>query len=1364
MNLTVKKITTYIIHAVLCLFVHPCFGDYFPEEGNRFQKLTIESGLSQNKVNCILRDKTGYVWIGTGNGLNRFDGKNVRLIEKDFRNEYQFRDLEIFDLYEDRAGVIWIATEKGLFNFDSEFDKMSLCKLSDRMSAEPSIQCVVPDCDSLLWLGTNDGLKLFDKKAGTIVKEYGNIPYEPYTLSNDLVLTVCCHNEDVWVGTIDGLNKLDRKKGTFKRYFHNVNNNRTVGSNSIQTITEDDQRTMWIGSEYGGLSMYSDADDNFVNYNVENSPLPHNDIRDIFSLKNGRMWLVTNGGGLVLFDRKTQQFTIEEHDPLNVDGLINNSIYTVYEDHEGILWLGFYAGGVNFRTSAINVFKDITHSPGIDNSICEDNVRSLFLDSKQNLWMGTFGGVSFFDKGQKRFHTYLSNSKVAGALSFNKITSFLEDSQHNIWIGTYSGGLNLKKASSTSFKRYQNDKFDSSSLSSDNVYAIYEDTSHRLWVGTAAGLNRYVKETDSWERVLAHDVRDIIPVQGNKLLLGTLGGLIIYNPETGSSEILTSEKLAGSYVVSLLIDSGNKVWISTQGGGFGVFNIEDRQFKLYNTSDGLPSNFIASIQKYGEDHLWLSTYRGLSLFSIKKEQFINFGLAEGLPFLEFYPRSSVKLPDNSLAFGGSKGIVIFQPDKIVDGIAGSKLRFDSFKIDGNLVELGQGSPLKKSIGETKELVLRYSQNDFAFDFVDINYKSRGLGNYSYKLENYMNDWVNIGNQTNIGFTNMDPGKYVLKIRKLGGDLLKGYQDELTMNITIIPPFWMTWYFYLLVLAAVVGLMFLYNKYTLISISQQNKIKLKNLEYEKHEEFNRLRMKFFTYVSHELRTPLSLIVDPLNYLLKLNAHSENYKYLKLIDSSTERLQRLVNQILDFRQLENDTLSLQVCKSNIGAEVQKIFDSFEQTAQNERINYRFDNQIGDTFEGWIDPDKLEKMMYNLLANAFKFTRENGEVNVGLRKNEASDAVLISIEDNGFGLAPEKLQRIFEYFYSDEKYARNYKAGVGIGLNYVKRLVDLHHGTITVESELQKGTKFTITLPILENEYLGHEIAREFKLNGKSQQEKVTQAAGDIHNHKEVVHSSDVPLILVVEDESDLRKYIAARLGDKFRVMVAINGEDALLKMKENIPDLILSDNVMPVMNGVEFCNRLKSSEEYRHIPFIFLSAWNSDDFKMKGLKEGAEDYLSKPFNFDILEAKIINIIEKRRLLLKVVKQIVKVNPGQISIETSDERFMLKAQEVIEKNIENADFNTKDFEDALNMSHSVVYRKIKTLTGLSANEFIREFKIRRAAQIIEQDGNLSVLDVSLMVGFNDQKYFSRCFKKVMGVSPSEYGPGVKQELNLD
>jgi len=1325
------------------------YGQYFSETDNYFNKLTIEDGLSQNKANCFLRDKAGYMWIGTGNGLNRFDGRNIKVFEKDFDGD-NLRNIEVFDLLEDKSGEIWIASQKGLFKYNPVKDEITRHIIGGSLK-KSEILCLAVESDSLLWLGTTGGLKLFDKKRGIVLKEYGNIPYEPYTISSEHVLTVCCRNEEVWVGTTNGLNKLDKKTGLFKRYFHDINEPGSIGSNHILKIVEDTDGNLWIGSYGGGLGVYNESCDSYTNYNTENSEIQHNDVRDIFSMENDSMWIATDGGGLSLLNVKTREFSTLKSDPINENGLSNNAIYTVYQDYEGILWLGFYVGGVNFRTSTINEFKTVSRLPGNENSIVESHVRSLFLDTKGNLWIGTLGGLSFYNSLSKNYKSYSYNAEEPASLSFNTVTSIFEDSKSNMWIGTYSGGLNFLKKDGKGFKHYRHDERNSSSLSADNIYEILEDKQGRIWVATSNGLNYYNNKSDSWERVINFDIRNILELD-DKLYLGITGGIIQFDPELGTYEKFSDENLDNSIFMELEKGQDGNIWFGTQGEGLGVYDIQENSFLLYTIKDGLPSNFIASIEKNGENQLWISTYSGLSLFDIQTKTFVNYGLAEGLPFLGFNPTSSTALPDGNLAFGGSDGIVVFNPNKITTGKLESKLMFNDFKIGGTSVAIAKNSPLSKNINLTSEIELKYSQNDFSFEFVDINYKSRGLGQFAYKLENYMEDWNSLGDQTSVGFTNMEPGKYVLKVRKLGGNIQKGYQDEIEMQITIVPPFWRTWYFYLFVGIVVIGLIFLYNKYTLTSISKQNELYLKNLDYEKNNEFNQLIIKFFTYISHELRTPLSLIVDPLHYLLKSNVGNENHKYLTLIENSSERLKRLVDQILDFRKLENDTLSLAVTKRNITTEVSKTYSDFTETATSENIIYRFDNKISDGFEGWIDTDKLEKILYNLLSNAFKFTKEKGEVTIALSAKE-NDTIEIIIRDNGYGIHPDELKNIFEYLYTDEKHARHYKGGIGIGLAYVKRLVDLHHGTISVDSKINKGTAFTIVLPISYEAYSTNEIGKierdiqhpHFSISEDARNKKLDQTVPK--------HGKNTPLVLVVEDEKELRDYLVFKLTKKFRVISASNGKEALEKLSKTTPDLILCDNVMPVMDGVTFCDEVKSTDEYSHIPFLFLSAWNSEDFKLKGLMVGAEDYISKPFNYEIVEIKICNIIDKRKKLIEIAGKIVKVKPEMVKIETSDERFIMKAQEIIERNIENFDFTTQQFEEALSMSHSVVYRKIKSLTGLSANEFIREFKIRRAAQIIKQDRNLSILDVSLMVGFNDQKYFSRCFKNVIGVSPSEY-----------
>lgn len=1346
----------FLVITMVAFQLIPCYSQFFDETIDVFQKMTVEDGLSQNTVNCILRDKAGSVWFGTRNGLNRFDGKKNIIIEKDFGQGKNLKDYYISSIYKDSKEIIWIGYEQGIVKYDPTFEKFERYIIPGGGKRGTSVLCIEPENDGRLWLGTNDGLKLFDTKSSAVVDSYSNEPYQPYSIANNNVYSICKVGNNLMLGHENGIDIFNTRTKTFERFKYNIKNLISGGTSRVRKIIMDYRGHILIGSEGGGLTLYDPQNNYCQNFNTNNSKIPHNDIRDIFDLKNGSLWLATNGGGISLFDQNVLTFKNVVYDPTNINGLSNNSIYSVVVDNEGILWVGSYSGGVNYNVSRVNDFKTMRHLPGNENCLIENNARSLMVDSKNRLWVGTLGGLSMYDPSSRKYYSYRHNNQDISSLSFNTITAIYEDAKKDLWVGTYSGGLNLLKPGDKGFKHYSHYSEDSNSISSNNIYCIKEDFDDNLYVATSAGINCYNRKTDKWERYGNLDVRDICISPEGKIYLAVYGGIAEFNSKSKAINFHRSEDISYVPTTTVCYNKEGEVLFGTQGEGLGIYNSRTSEFKIFTISDGLPSNFISSVIKYDDENFWISSYQGISLFNRKSGKFINFNLSDGIPFLEFHPRSVYQLPDQSIAFGGTNGVLFFDPKKLISSTDKTNLILSSLKIYGKQVSVDSpDSPLKRSINLTHELNLKYRQNDFSVEFVDINFRNKGAGSYVYKLENYFDDWRNVETQNIVGFTNMSPGSYILRIKNAKSSLMT---NEARIRINIIPPFWMRWYFFTFLGFLVLGIIYLYNRYSLISINQKNEIKLRNLEYEKHEEFNKMRMRFFTYISHELRTPLSLIIDPIKRISQINKSEVERKYLHLIEKNADRMMRLVDQILDFRKLESDTLKLSVSENNISQLIADITGSFEETAMIKNVDLSFSNNAPSDLYGWIDSDKIEKIMYNLLSNSFKFTETDGEIEIRLNLISNSGSIEISIKDTGCGMSEEQLTHIFDLFYTDESLLKQYRGGVGVGLNYVKRLIDLHHGTITVKSILNMGSEFLVTLPIRKESYTHTELAYNLNIIKKKE---TSSSAIDAGNLEIQIQSEDTPLILVVEDEDDLRKYLAHNLSSKYRVLEAENGKVALEMTKLHHFDLVLSDNIMPEMNGIELCNILKSDENFSLIPFVFLSAWNSDDFKLQGLKSGADDYLSKPFNMELLELRIAGYLSTRKKYIEIAQRMLRKSPGQFEFTSSDEQFIFKAQKIIESNIDRPDFTTKDFEDSLFMSHSAIYRKLKELTGLSANEYIREYRLRRACQILFQDKNLNVAEVSLMVGFIDTKYFSQCFKKLYGMSPSDYVKNERAKL---
>ncbi|OWW24583.1 hypothetical protein B4Q04_14795 [Zobellia sp. OII3] len=1313
-----------------------------------FISITTEDGLSQNTIYSILKDRTGYLWFGTDDGLSRYNSYHVDIFKK---STSPLKGRKVYDMLEDTEGNIWLATDNGLKRYDPYSETIIEHELTGISDSRPHVNVLAFENDSLMWLGTTEGLLLYHLKKG-ILKTYEHDSNNKTSLSNSDVSSLAKDNDNLWVGTENGLNFLDVKTEKFTKYFGGSKKPDSLSGSHIKSLSLDYQGGLWIGTERQGISYFNKQKVRFENFNTKNSLLPHNEVRDIFYAPDGHLWIATNGGGLSKMDTENRSFTNYQHLPDHTSGLVTNSIYSVYEDREGVLWVGTYAGGVCFNSAKNDKFELIKHLTYNSNSISDSRIRSVYLDRKNKLWLGTWGGLNVYDPEKDKYTSYLYDRKNPSSLSFNTVTSIYEDYLGNIWVGTYSGGLNRLKPEKNGFIRYNNDALNPGGLSSDMVYCIIEDPENNLWIGTQEGLNLFDRSKQKFKSYSRKDIRDIRIGNDNTLVLATFGGICIFDTKTKSFKNYRSPQLSSFPISQVLLDKkSGHIWFSSLGGGMGYLDPRNSEFTIFTEKEGLPTNFVSSLIDTDDGSIWVSTFKGISKFNKATSTFENIGRPHKFPLYQFYPRASTFLPDNRLAFGGSKGLVIFNPESLLRKRTEPEIILTSLKIDNKEVTAGEASSLlKKSISKTDKLFLKPDQKDFSIDFVALDFKNPGGNQYAYILENYMDEWVPIGNNRTIGFTNLNHGNYVLKLKTL-----EASANVKALAIEIAPPFHATWWFRSLMVLLVLFLLYLYNKYTFISVQQKNALIVQRLKMKNKQDFNQMRLRFFTYISHELRTPLTLISDPLQQLVRYKKDPKQDHLFQLIDTSVARLLRLVDQILDISKLEGDTLSLQVSKQDIAAILEEATNAFREFAIQKGVRLEFIKEM-ETIEGWVDEDKIEKIVYNLLSNAFKFTPKNGLVSVGLGYYKKSKGhIVIEIKDTGIGIAKEKQHKIFEGFYQVQEAKSLNPNGAGIGLDYVKRLITLHHGSIALESEPEVGSLFSIQLPIERKYYQPKEIKQEEIVKTTLPLRPIT-----VRNAKKTpsplpvkVHSKSTPKILIVEDDVDIRSYIVSSLSDTFKVIEAPNGEEGLKLALEHAPELIMSDTLMPIMDGLQFCEAIKKNEKTRHIPFLFLSAWTSDEFKLRGLEIGANDYIAKPFDIQIVKARIENIIKNVKRVSEISKVKVNLVPDDTSVDSIDSLFIKKAHSILDENFDNPDFTTEMFKKKMGMSHSALYRKLKQLTGQSSNEFIRSYRLKRAAQIIRQDSGLLIAEICIKSGFNDPKYFSKCFKQEHMLTPSEY-----------
>ncbi|WP_158546223.1 hybrid sensor histidine kinase/response regulator transcription factor [Adhaeribacter pallidiroseus] len=1325
------------------------------------------SSLSHSYVSCLFEDSKGNLWVGTlEGGLNLYNRDNDTFSHfthnKSNPNSLSFNSVNC--IYEDKNHALWVGTENGLNVFRQ--DKKSFTHYRNditdsRSLADNNIGVIFEDSKNNLWVGTKGGgLELFDR----VNKSFKHHKYDATnssSLSNNVVRT--CYKDskgNIWLGTQNGLNLfMETPAGVvFKRYQHQKSNPNCLSNNSIISISEDLAGRLWIGTQIGGLSIYDQEQNTFTNYSpnpLDPYSISSNSLWSIYRDKVGTMWIGARNRGLDKWDPHQQKFNHYNIYPSGNYTLSNRDVTCFLEDDSGNLWLGTDGGGLSYLDRKTNKYVHYTHDPLKDNSLGSNSVLSLLMDRQHHLWVGTWGGgLNRFDKKTQTFKRYLPNAADPASINGNNIFSLCEDSSGKLWVGVFLGGLNLYDPHTDSFSHYNYNHNDATSLSNNKIIKIFEDSKKNLWIGTdGGGLN-------------------LMHWAGKDQVTFTR-----YNYDSNSPGSLSS-----NVINAITEDKNHNLWIGTWKG-LNKFNYQQQTFEVYRKEDGLPDNVINGILEDNKGFLWLSTNQGISRFDAAGKKFKNYTTADGLQSPEFIRGSYLKSKAGELFFGGVNGFNSFFPANIHDRLFTAPLYLTQFNIRHTLIKPNQkNSPLRQHISETKEITLSYDQSDFSFGFVALNYALASKIRYAYKLVGYDKDWQKAGNQRSANYAKVPPGTYTFRVRStITNDLWN--KEEATVKITITPPWWKTWWAYSLYSLAFAGLLIWYRQNLIKQLRLKADLQLEHLELTKMQEMERLKSNFFANISHEFRTPLTLILSPLKDMYSGKFNGDFKQQYQVMIRNAERLLRLINQLLDLSKLDSGHMQLEAARVNLIDFLKTIFSSFESYAQKKNLKFSFEHPV-EPILVYFDPDKLEKVFLNLLSNAFKFT-STGEIKLAVElvtrsgekasNNQCPIAyVAICVTDSGVGIPADCVNYVFDHFYQvAQRVHPGDIEGTGIGLSLAKELVELHQGKIEVESKLGIGTTFKVLLPLgkahlKEPELEVPDWQPTFKNPASTSIEPLASAATVTTTNDSKSKEVELPVILLVEDNTDLRTYLKERLEQNYHVLEAANGADGLKMGLDKMPDLIISDVLMPKMNGVELCRALKNNVQTSHIPLILLTAQADSENKIEGLETGADDYVSKPFDSNELEVRVKNLIKSREVLRDRFAQNNKLilEPKEITITPLDEIFMKKVLESIEKNMANTEYRVEDLGEDVAMSRMPLYRKIKALTGQTAVEFIRTIRLKRAAQLLKQQ-QLHVSEVTYDVGFNDLQYFRTCFKKQFGLSPSEYAKlhaDVKMEAASD
>jgi signal transduction histidine kinase/ligand-binding sensor domain-containing protein/DNA-binding response OmpR family regulator len=1337
-----------------------------------FQHLTISEGLSQNNVLNIIQDRKGFLWFATYDGLNRYDGYNFKTYKFDPYDSTSVSQHLILCIYEDRDGIIWVGTGgMGLCGFDPSTEKFKRYTVSEKPGAlhEQTVTSII-ECDSTqLWIGTFRGLTLFNKKkeiftrimhnesdsesvpsdgpVNTMCKdEKGNVwigmdgnsiykickiagapqqvRFEKHSFDhaeksveneNRIVSIFEDSKKNIWIGTLQGLYRK-RPSGNISRYVNNPNDENSLSENliNIHSIAEDRDGNIWIGT-VNGLNKLNPASETFTRFYYDpanDGSMSSNDIHSVLVDRTGILWIGTIGGGINMLDPNKRVIEKFISNSLNSG---NSGVRAIYEDSKGTLWIGTEGDGL---TSFDKTHKKLTHyrhQPGIQNSLCSDFIGAIIEDDHGNLWIG-HGGSNFYSTESGGLSVITPAGAIRQMFNDSKAPDFIGDvftlyfdRQKKLWIGTESGLVALDP-SSLKAKRYRLDPTNSNSLSDDWVYTILEDKSGKLWLGTGSkALNYFDPEKNAFTHYS-------------------------YNPEQKGT--ITSNSVKTVYE-----DSQGRIWFGTSGGGLCLFDPRAKTFKSYTIKDGLPDNTIYNILEDNDTKLWLSTNNGISCFDPPSEKFMNFDEGDGLQSNQFASGyvnagAAFKGADGTLYFGGQHGFNVIHPNRIFFNPFPPPVALTQFKIFETL------APLSPNI------TLSHDQNQISFEFAALNFTNSYKNQYTYKLENFDQAWINSGNRRYVTYSNIEPGRYTFRVNASNNDGVWN-NNGISMTIIILPPWWKTWWAYGIYVACILSLLWGIYNYLLSKERLKAALEAEKTEAKKILEVDKLKSEFFTNISHEFRTPLTLIQAAAEKLFEFQRNHETATLTGQIQRNAKALLTLINQILDLSRVEAGKLKAELEVINICRELELCAESFRSHAQLSTIEYEVNVPRQDLF-AQCDPEKLGVIVNNLLSNAFKFTPPGGKVQFFVsqeQQGESLSLLRIRIVDTGIGIDEKRHDHIFDRYYQIESSHFNYSAGTGIGLTVVKQYVILLGGTIVVHSNEGAGSCFEVKLPLIN---LSPNLVPELLHRGDfyiepNSSEKSTALESDA-NHQ------DRPLILLIEDNRELALFLQNDLRDKFDIHIAHDGHLAFTLGIKIIPEIIISDIMMPGIDGLEVARLFKSDERTCHIPIILLTAKAREEDKLSGLDAGVDDYLTKPFSRLELLARINNLIKQRQTLRKIFSSQFRLEPKNLMISSLDQKFMQKVMDVIEENMSNIYFSVDTLGKTIGMSRAQLYRKMTALTDLPPVDFIKSYRIKRAASLLaQQHGNIS--DVAYATGFNDPSYFSKCFKDIMQQTPSEF-----------
>ena len=1369
-----RRIIFFIVFVIL-LFTKQTYSQ-------NFERISNKEGFNQNTVNSIEQDKYGFLWYATPNGLIRYDGYEFKTFTTQSKSDGVISSNNITYLFNDKNGILWIGTNVGVnvyvpwlerfftvplkYNIDvnkidsrndgfvwvSSSKELVKCKLTDVNKGVFSVSDNILNgkvekikintfsfgLDSSIFLGTNQGLKKINSQLESpVLKGFSSFKSKEIT-------EIIKVDNIFWIGTTEGLYSSNLESNSKivvqKIKFQNQNTSFFVSS-----IFKDNENTIWVGTIGGGLYKYNPILNSFSHFNYDsknNNSISSHQINAVFQDSFNVLWIGTAQGGINKYDLSQKPFYSYRHNPYNKFSIADNLITSILEDNKGKIWISGYNKKLFRSTNPIDEnnldkikFENLQSKLSLEEN---DVIRCIYQDQRNYIWFGTDKKVLVYSPLKKSFKEvqFLSKKNEAELYLTREIAQINETD-----IVLSGNKIIVIQNPWKEIEQKRNPKINIKSsldIAASKVQCFLQDSSNQLWFGTDCGLLQCKYE--------AGEIKVIRQYQDNKT---------------------RSSKISYNRVFSLLEDNKKNIWIGTFGGGLNKLTLDSNnspsKMDYYRKKDVLPDDAIYGVlSQEDSDNLWISTDMGLVLFNKETNKVNVFDVNDGLFHNNFRQSAYTKGKSGLMYFGGLNGLTIFDPKKISLNKQPPKVLITSLLINNKPIRIGEKLDdiviLNKVISETETVTVSKSQRIISFNIVAEHTSAPSKNKIAYKLEGFNKDWVKVNKgKSRVTYTNLSAGTYKLRVKSANGDGVWSASTK-TLTLIILPLWYQTWWFYLLLillfLAIGIGIVYYFVRHEKL----KQKLIYEQIDKDKMEVINQGKFRYFTNLSHEFRTPLTLISGPLDRVIENNSNPENERFLAIIKRNTHRLLSLIDQLITFRQAEQGFLNLNYTKSTLGEFLYPTTEAFENYALEKNINFYYKISSPNE-EIVIDVEKVERILFNLLSNSFKNTPVQGTINIeaSIIFKENIKNIKIDVVDTGKGIPKENLENIFERFYQLGNQEGNVSGG-GVGLSFCKSLIDLFNGSISAKSKPNKETRFTVIIPSTKLDDVSIEEISEKKTFIKNW---VPLQSKNLEENNSKQQSEKKHSVLVVENELDIQRFLKNALSGTYNIVLANNGVEALEEIKKTEFSTIVSDVMMPEMDGFELCKRVKSNPETCQLPVLLLTALGDSADLIKGLEFGADEYISKPFSLKHLELRLKKLIENNHKIKEHFSKssLPPKNKKELGLSKRDVEFLDKITEIIEENLSNSTFGVEELSKEAGLSSSHFYRKLKQLTGQVPNVYLRNFRLQKAAELLTSNSGFNVAEVMYQIGIESNSYFSTSFKKLHGVSPSEYSKRSKR-----